>query len=96
MPSFDSLIKAKTLLGLGERVTLSQIKENYKNMMQQWHPDKHPDDIEIAHDMSIKINEAYSLLLEYCKDYRFDLSEETLKEKTITPQEWWRNKFSPQ
>ncbi|MDP3292671.1 MAG: J domain-containing protein [Sulfuricurvum sp.] len=93
MLSFDTLIKAKTLLGLSDKATLSDIKTRYKNMMQQWHPDKHPDDTDTAHAMSTQINEAYAVLLDYCSKYEFNFDEEHLREKTLTPQEWWTKKF---
>jgi DnaJ-class molecular chaperone len=93
MLTFDKLIKAKTLLGLSDKVTLSDIKSRYKTMMQQWHPDKHPDDPQTAHAMSTQINEAYAILLEYCSAYEYNLEESFLQEKTLTPQEWWAKKF---
>jgi DnaJ-class molecular chaperone len=93
MLSFDTLIKAKTLLGLSDKATLSDIKTRYKNMMQQWHPDKHPDDTDTAHAMSTQINEAYAIVLEYCSKYEFNFDEDHLREKTLTPQEWWTKKF---
>lgn len=93
MLSFDTLIKAKTLLGLSDKATLSDIKIRYKNMMRTWHPDKHPDDTDTAHAMSTQINEAYAILLEYCSQYEFNFDEEHLREKTLTPQEWWTKKF---
>ena len=93
MLSFDALIKAKTLLGLSDKATLSDIKIRYKNMMRTWHPDKHPDDTDTAHAMSTQINEAYAILLEYCSQYEFNFDEEHLREKTLTPQEWWTKKF---
>lgn len=93
MLSFDTLVKAKTLLGLHDKVTLFDIKSRYKSMMQQWHPDKHPDDPETAHAMSTQINEAYAVLLEYCSNYEYNLDENFLKEQTLTPQEWWTKKF---
>lgn len=93
MLTFDTLLKAKTLLGLSDRVTLSDIKSRYKTMMQQWHPDKHRDDPDTAHAMSTQINDAYATLLEYCAQYEFNLDEEHLREKTLTPQEWWTKKF---
>lgn len=93
MLSFDTLMKAKTLLGLSDKATLFDIKNRYKTMMQQWHPDKHPDDPETAHAMSTQINEAYAILLEYCSNYEYNLDENFLKEQTLTPQEWWAKKF---
>jgi len=93
MLSFDTLMKAKTLLGLSDKATLFDIKNRYKTMMQQWHPDKHPEDPDTAHAMSTQINEAYAILLEYCSNYEYNLDENFLKEQTLTPQEWWAKKF---
>lgn len=93
MLSFDTLVKAKTLLGLHDKATLSEIKTRYKSMMQQWHPDKHPGDPETAHTMSTQINEAYATLLEYCEHYEYNFDENFLKEQTLTPQEWWTKRF---
>ena len=93
MLSFDALIKAKTLLGLGDKATLAEIKTRYKTMMKQWHPDKHTDDPITAHAMSTKINEAYATLLEYCSAYEYNFDEDFLQTQTLTPQEWWTKKF---
>ena len=93
MLSFDQIIKAKTLLGLSDNATLSEIKTRYKTMMQQWHPDKHPNDSDTAHAMSTQINAAYSTVLEYCSNYEYNFDEEFLQHKTLTPQEWWTKKF---
>ncbi len=93
MLSFDKLIKAKTLLGLSDKATLSEIKTRYKNLMKQWHPDTHPDDEQTAHEMSIQINEAYATLIEYCEKYEYNFDEEFLQTQTLTPQEWWTKKF---
>jgi len=91
--SFEELLKAKTLLGLHDKATLSEIKTRYKSLMHKWHPDKHPDDPDTATVMSAKINEAYRLLLDYVKHYEYRLDEDYLKEKTLSPQEWWEKKF---
>lgn len=93
MPSFEQLIKAKTLLGLSDKATLLEIKTRYKALMKQWHPDKHLNDENTAHAMSIQINEAYAILLEYCSSYEYNFDEEFLQTKTLTPQEWWAKRF---
>jgi len=91
--SYDDLIKAKTLLGLHEKATLSEIKFRYKNLMQQWHPDKHPNNIQQATQMSAQINEAYKNILEYIKNFEFPFDEDNLREKSMSPEEWWHRKF---
>lgn len=93
MSSFETMMKAKTLLGLHDKATLPEIKHRYKKLMHQWHPDKHPDDPETANAMSARINDAYRVLLEYVKHYEYRFDEAYLKEKNLTPQEWWEKKF---
>jgi DnaJ-class molecular chaperone len=93
MYSFEQLMKAKTLLGLHDKATLSEIKLRYKNLMKKWHPDKHNDNVDEATLMSSKINEAYEIVLHYCNNYEYRFDEEYIKDATISPQEWWEKRF---
>lgn len=93
MSSVDTLLKAKTLLGLSNKATLFEIKQRYRNLMQQWHPDKNPDDIDTAHKMSAQINEAYQIILEYCNTYEYSFNENDIREKAASPHEWWEARF---
>ncbi len=86
-------MKAKSLLGLRETSTLREIKNKYKNLMKKWHPDKHKDNSQKATKMSMKINEAYEIIMDYCNNYEYSFDEEYIKQKTITPHEWWSDKF---
>jgi len=91
--SFEQIMKAKSLLGLRETSTTKEIKNKYKNLMKKWHPDKHKDDPQKATKMSMQINEAYEVIMDYCNSYEYSFSEENIKQKTYTPQEWWHDKF---
>lgn len=95
MPSFEALVKAKTLLGLHDKASRSEIKSRYKSMMQQWHPDKHPQDPKTAHQMSAQINQAYETVMSYCDTFRYPFDEESLKKTTQNPHEWWHEHFGP-
>jgi DnaJ-class molecular chaperone len=86
-------MKSKSLLGLRETSTLLEIKSKYKMLMKQWHPDKHPQEIEKANKMSAQINEAYNTILEYCNNYEYSFDEDDVKKRTYSPQEWWHDKF---
>ena len=92
--SFEELQKAKTLLGLRDKATLKEVKHNYKVLMRQWHPDKHPDNVKQATQMSADINQAYETVMHYIDNYEYDFTEESLKKKTQTPQEWWNERFN--
>lgn len=91
--AYESLIKAKTLLGIREKSTLKEIKSKYKLLMKKWHPDKNGEDQKKATKMSMQINDAYEIVLNYCNNYEYKFDEETIKTKTYTPTEWWHDKF---
>lgn len=86
-------MKSKTLLGLREKSTTKEIKLKYKNLMKKWHPDKHPQNQEKATKMSMKINEAYEVIMDYCNNYEYSFDEENIKKSSFTPEEWWNDKF---
>jgi curved DNA-binding protein CbpA len=86
-------MKSKSLLGLRETSTLKEIKQKYKDLMKQWHPDKHKDDVEKATKISMQINEAYQIILDYCNNYEYSFDEDSIKRKSYSPSEWWHDKF---
>ena len=86
-------MKSKSLLGLRETSTLKEIKNKYKNLMKKWHPDKHKDDPDKATKMSMQINEAYEVILDYCNSYEYSFDEEDIKKTSYSPSEWWHDKF---
>ncbi len=86
-------MKSKSLLGLREKSTLKEIKNKYKNLMKKWHPDKNIKNTDKANEMSIKINEAYKIILDYCNNYEYSFDEDNIKKTSYSPQEWWNNKF---
>ncbi len=91
--SSEELIKAKTLLGLSDRTTLAEIKYHYKQLMKEWHPDKHPDNVEKAKEMSILINSAYEKILNFTKHYTLDFSESSIRSQAQSPAQWWEERF---
>lgn len=91
--SIEELIKAKTLLALSDRSTLAEIKYQYKHLMKQWHPDLHPHNQEYAKTMAASINDAYEKIMEFCKNYPFDLSEASITSQAQTPAQWWEARF---
>jgi len=86
-------MKSKSLLGLRETSTIKEIKNKYKNLMKQWHPDKHKNDADKATQMSMLINEAYEIIMDYCNSYSYPLDEDSIKKTSYTPSEWWHDKF---
>lgn len=85
--NYSQLLKAQKLLGLGDRASLKEIKERYRDLARQNHPDAGGGKSEAMQ----KINEAYALLLAYVEDYRFSFAEEEFYEQQ--PEERLRRQF---
>ncbi len=86
--TFDQLEKAMTTLHLGDRVSLHDIKQRYRSLVRQHHPDRSPDS---DNEEIRKINDAYKVLCAYCDDYRFSFSREEFLEQN--PEERLREQF---
>lgn len=77
------------ILGLSLSATKEEIKKAYRKLALQWHPDKNK--VANAHEMFIKINEAYLILYDeqarakYDKEYEFFFGK--YQEETEQPKE---------
>lgn len=56
------------VLGVGRKATTAQLKKAYRKAALQWHPDKHPDDQEVATSKFAEINNAYEVLSGECDE----------------------------
>jgi DnaJ-class molecular chaperone len=74
MADFDAIDKARRLLGLGEDASMRQIKSAYRRLAKHHHPDKHSTSSD--EEMMKKLNQAYKVLMDYCRDYRYSFQEE--------------------
>lgn len=75
--NFEEIDKARKLLGLGEYATLKQVKQAYRRMASQHHPDKAENGAE-AEEMMKQINAAYKLLIDYCASFSYSFREEDI------------------
>jgi len=92
MHSFEEIHEARTLLGLPERATKSEIKARYKKLMAKWHPDTCGEEIEKCEEMSRKIIAAYKTIVAYCEEYRFSFSKEEVMEHA-SEEDFWLEHF---
>lgn len=58
------------ILGINKRATQKEIKQAYKNLAKEWHPDKNKDPS--ANEKFMKINEAYETLSDTEKRSEYD------------------------
>lgn len=86
--TFSDLEKARTVLALGERASLEEIKTHYRALVKKHHPDTgnsgDPEKIR-------EVNAAYKVLLDYVSAYRFSFTEEDFYEQN--PEERLRQQF---
>lgn len=47
------------VLGVTKNSTLDDIKKAYKKLAMKWHPDKNPNDMEMAKEKFREVSEAY-------------------------------------
>lgn len=85
--TYSDLQKALDSLKLYDRITYRQIKERYRELARNHHPDHGATDpAKIA-----EINSAYELLCAYCESFRFQFTEEEFYRQN--PAEHLRKQF---
>lgn len=85
--NYSELLKAQKILGLGERASLKEIKDRYRELAWQHHPDAAGAENQAMQEL----NAAYALLLSYVEAYRFSFAEEEFYEQQ--PEERLRRQF---
>jgi len=75
---FGEINEARKLLGLGEEAETFDIREAYKILSKKFHPDKYPGDPEVQKRFE-KINKAYHMLSDYCRNDRCSFKEADVK-----------------
>ena len=82
-----------SILGVAQTATEEEIRKAYRLKVQEWHPDKHPDNQVEAARMFKEINLAYEMLSDPQSRKLYDLTlgaEIELEEKVLTsdPAPW--------
>ena len=89
---FKEIDEARKLLNLPEAASMETIKANYKKMIAKWHPDKSLENKEECAEMTRRIIAAHEVILDYCQNYQFSFSQESVK-RHKTKEEWWFDRF---
>ncbi|MDD2321122.1 MAG: J domain-containing protein [Geobacteraceae bacterium] len=86
--TYEELTRSLAILGLPERVTLGEIKQRYRCLVKESHPDTGKD---ADPDSFRKIHAAYRILMKYADAYKINCSEEEFYEQN--PEERLRKQF---
>lgn len=80
MTDFKCLNNAKKVLELENKVTLEEIKFNYRKLSNKYHPDKCKGRDKSNCEKKFKeINDAYQIVMEYIRNYRYSFDREDLQ-----------------
>ena len=83
--AFDEIDEARKVLGLLDSASMREIKQAYRRLSFQFHPDQSNQDVKNDEAMK-KINWAYKVLLDYCARYKYLFREEDIAR--AYPEEW--------
>ncbi len=70
--TFQELQEARALFGFGERASLAMIRDRHRSLVKRHHPDSGREDGEAIR----RINGAYRILCDYCRNYQYSFAEE--------------------
>ncbi|WP_028841433.1 J domain-containing protein [Thermodesulfobacterium hveragerdense] len=82
---WEKIEEARRILNLPKKTTRREIKEAYHRLVKKHHPDVGGDNSTIK-----KLNEAYTLLMEYCDNYLINLEP---NDNILNPEDWWFEHF---
>lgn len=89
-PGIKEISAAREILGLPKVTTLAAIKRAYREKCRRWHPDVNgPQSEGDPNQMMQSINEAYRILLAYCRNYEYCLEPQEEK----ADEDWWMERF---
>ena len=84
------ILAAKTLLGLGDQASLLEIRQAYRQLSKEHHPDRAPEG-EMTRMQ--EVNAAYALLLEYGNSFRLPLLPPAEPSAALEAEDWWLDRF---
>jgi hypothetical protein len=86
--------EAAELLGIWDRASLNEIRIRYYERVKEWHPDVSQKDPAVSHEMTIRLKEAYDLLVDYCMNHTFSFRLGDLaKDLEQIPADYWMERF---
>ena len=92
MKKYEEITKARHILELPERATMEEIRDHYRRLVRQWHPDRGRHTNKECTEMTVKIVDAYRLIIDYCSNYKFCFSEEEVRNH-LSEEDWWFDRF---
>ncbi|NMC89415.1 MAG: J domain-containing protein [Methanomicrobiales archaeon] len=85
---------AAEVLGIRSRASLNEIRSRYHERIKEWHPDVSRNDLAESHEMTMRLKEAYDLLVDYCMNRPVSFRLEDLgRDLERNPADYWMDRF---
>ncbi len=82
---------ARSLLRLGERATIGEVKRAYRQLCKQYHPDLVGEESAEDAAMIRDLTRCYTALMQHCNQFRIPLVPP--EDERIDPEDWWMDRF---
>lgn len=87
--NFKRIDEARKILGLGEEASIEEVKEAFRCLSLQYHPDRCKDkDKKHCEAMYKKITHARDVIIGYFESYRYSFKEKDVKKNTMSKEEY--------
>ncbi len=91
MKDYSTIEKARKILHLPKKSSITSIKKAYYNLSKKYHPDKCKGNLSICKKKMQELTEAYKILMEYCESYPISFQKEEIEK--IEPEFDYFKKF---
>lgn len=86
---FEQINRSRKVLGLAEAATLREIKEAYRRLAAQYHPDRCKGaKLKTCEKKIREINYAKDILIAYCSNYRYSFKERDAMRNSFEQEEY--------
>jgi DnaJ-class molecular chaperone len=88
------LREAAEVLGIQDKASLNEIRQKYHQQIKRWHPDISTMNPGASHEMTIRLKNAYDLLVDYCTNHPFSFRMEDIEQDLEqSPADFWMERF---
>ncbi len=89
--TYEDIRKSLEILGLKGDISFKHIKKRFRELSKKYHPDLCQEDAHVCAEKMQQIKEAYSILEEYCTNFKFHFTREEFYDQY--PEELVREHF---